>query len=178
MNTIKRLFFMGCLGFLTQCATTSPSQNTPARGGNARVDVESPVDTDNSLLVKGCPMDPLQWLYASQQFNQGVQDSIATKIAQAAQTDAATLDRLVANKNNNPMAISSALKVYIDKASQKRTPVSEAFYQQYANSRMTMCAVIDALRSGSIKQEESSKVAGNTFREVAKSFEKFNQQVK
>ena len=178
MNTIKKLFFMGCLGLLTQCATTSPSQNFPAGGGNARVDVESSVDTDNNLLAKGCPLDPLQWLYTSQQFDRGIQDTIAAKIAQASQTDAATLDRLVANKNSNPMAISSALKTYIDKASKTRTPVSEAFYQQYANSRMTMCAVMDALRSGSIKQDESSKVAGNTFREVAKSFEKFNQQAK
>ncbi len=173
MQTIKRLIFLGCLGLLTQCATTSPSQNIPAGGGNARVDVESSVDTDNSLLSKGCPLNPLQWLYASPQFDQAVQDTMATKIAQAAQTDAATLDRQMANKNSNPLAITSALKVYVDKASQKRIPVSEAFYQQYSNSRMTMCAVMDALRSGSIKQDESSKVAGNTFREVAKSFEKF-----
>ena len=178
MTAIKKFFFIGCLGFLTQCATTSPSQNFPSGGGNARVDVESPVDTDNSLLSKGCPMNQLQWLYSSQQFDKAIQDTIAAKIAQAAQTDAATMDRLVANKNSNPLAVSSALKAYIDKSAQTRTPVSEAFYQQYANSRMTMCAVMDALRSGSIKQDESSKVAGNTFREVAKSFEKFNQQVK
>lgn len=166
---------MACLGFLTQCATTSPSQNFPSGGGNARVDVESSAEADNSLLAKGCPLNPLQWLYTSKQFDQAVQNDIAANIAQAAQTDAATLDRLVANKNSNPMAISSALKAYIDKAAQAKIPVSEAFYQQYANSRMTMCAVMDALRSGSIKQDESSKVAGNTFREVVKSFEKFNK---
>lgn len=81
MNTLKKIFLMGCLGFLTQCATTSPSQNIPSGGGNARVDVESSVDVDNSLLSKGCPMNPLQWLYTSQQFDKAVQDTIAAKIA-------------------------------------------------------------------------------------------------
>lgn len=173
MTTIKKLIFIGCLGILSQCATTSPSQTTTSGGSNARVDVEKPADSDNSTLATGCPLDKLQWIYASEKFDQAEQNKLAEKINQAAETDAATMDRLVANKNTNPMAVSSALKAYIEKAAQTRTPVSDAFYQQYANSRMTMCAVMDALRSGSIKQDESSKVAGNTFREVAKSFEKF-----
>jgi len=174
MTTIKKLIFLGCIGIFSQCATTSPSQNTSSGGSNARVDVEASVDNDNSTLAKGCPLDKLQWLYASQQFDQAKQNQLAAKITQAAQSDAATLDRLLANKNNNPMGVSSALKMYIEQAANTRTPVSEAFYQQYVNSRMTMCAVIDALRSGSIKQEDGTKVAGNTFREVAKSFEKFS----
>ncbi|MPR32970.1 hypothetical protein [Salmonirosea aquatica] len=174
MTTIKKLIFIGCMGILSQCATTSPSQSPSMGGGNARVDVEGSADTDNSLLSKGCPLDKLQWLYASQQFDKAKQNQLAEKITQSAQADAATMDRLVANKNTNPMAVSSALKTYIEQASKSRTPVSDEFYQQYVNSRMTMCAVIDALRSGSIKQEDSPKVAGNTFRDVAKSFEKFN----
>ncbi len=173
MKTIRKLIILGCLVVLTQCSTTSPSQSPSSGGSNARVDVEKPTESDDITLAKGCPLDKLQWLYASEKFDKAKQNQIAEKINQAAQTDAATMDRLVANKNTNPMAISSALKAYIEQAAQIRTPVSDAFYQQYANSRMTMCAVMDALRSGSIKQDESSKVAGNTFREVAKSFEKF-----
>jgi hypothetical protein len=173
MTTLKKLIFLGCMGFLTQCATTSPSQSPSSGGSNARVDVEKPAETDNSTLAKGCPLDKLQWLYISEKFGRDEQNKLAEKIILAAQTDAATMDRLVANKNTNPMQASSALKTFIEQAAQVKTPVSDAFYQQYANSRMAMCAVIEALRSGSIKQEESSKVAGNTFREVAKSFEKF-----
>jgi hypothetical protein len=173
MTTLKKLFFISCLGFLTQCATTSPSQSTSSGGSNARVDVEKSTDQDDSTLAKGCPLDKLQWLYASESFDSARQNQLVEKIIQSAQTDAATLDRLVANKNTNPLAVSSALKAYIEKAALTRTPVSDAFYKQYTNSRMTMCAVMEALRSGSIKRDESSKVAGNTFREVAKSFEKF-----
>lgn len=173
MITLKRLLFPLCMALLTQCATTSPSQSPSSGGSNARVEAGASADTDNGTLAKGCPLDKLQWLYASQQFDPDVQEELAAKIAQAAQTDAATLDRLVANRNTNPMDISSALKAYIEKVAQTRTPVSEAFYQQYASSRMAMCAVMDALQSGTIRQDERSKVAGNTFREVAKSFEKF-----
>lgn len=169
---LKKIFLLSALVlFLTQCTTTSPSQTTNTGGGNARVDSGSTTDADNSTLHQGCPLDKLQWLYVNDKFDLARQNQLADTLAQAARTDAATLDRMVANRNNNPMTASSALKTLVEKLAVTRVPVSEEFYKQYASSRMAMCAVMDALRSGSIKQDESSKVAGNTFREVAKSFE-------
>jgi len=172
MKYLPKFFSLVTLALLTQCATTSnPPQTTIPGGGNARVNEEATVAVDNSTLDKGCPLDKLQWLYISEKFDLAQQNQLADTLAQAARTDAATLDRMAANRNNNPMAASSALKVLVEKMAVSRVPVSEAFYKQYSSSRMVMCAVINALRSGSIKQDESSKVAGNTFREVAKSFE-------
>lgn len=172
MNYFRKIPALLALFFLTQCATTSnPPQTTSSGGANTRVNEEVTATTDNSTLDKGCPLEKLQWLYASDKFDMYRQNRLADTLAQAARTDAATLDRMVANRNNNPMAASSALKTLVEKMSATRVPVSEEFYKQYSRSRTAMCAVLDALRSGSIKQDESSKVAGNTFREVAKSFE-------
>jgi len=172
MKHLPKFLSLVALALLTQCATTSnPPQSTIPGGGNARVNEEATVAIDNSTLDKGCPLDKLQWLYISEKFDAALQNQLADTLAQAARTDAATLDRMVANRNNNPMAASSSLKMLVEKMAGDRVPVSEGFYKQYANSRMTMCAVMEALRSGSIKKDESSKVAGNTFREVAKSFE-------
>ncbi|GHB72534.1 hypothetical protein [Persicitalea jodogahamensis] len=171
MNYFRKALALLLLLFLSQCATTLPSQTTKPGGGNARVNEESTAKTDNSTLDKGCPLDKMQWLYVNDKFDAVRQSQLADTLAQAARTDAATLDRMAANRNNNPMEISSALKTLVEKMAESRVPVNEEFYKQYSSSRMAMCAVIDALRSGSIKQDESSKVAGNTFREVAKSFE-------
>ncbi len=171
MKIPKMIVAFTSLLLLTQCAPTSPSQTTLPGGTNARVDANAQPDTDDNTLDKGCPLDKLQWLYVSEKANVENQNELAGQLAQAAQTDAVTLDRMAANKNNNPMVISSALKAYVEKMSQSRIPVSEAFLKQYSSSRMAMCAVMDALRSGSIKPDQSSRVAGNTFREVAKSFE-------
>ena len=172
MKCLPKVFSVVVLALLTQCATTSgpPKTATPG-GGNARVNEETASATSNSTLDDGCPLDKLQWLYVSEKFDLAQQNQLADTLAQAARTDAATLDRMAANRNNNPMAASSALKVLVEKMAVSRVPVSDAFYKQYSSSRMAMCAVMNALRSGSIKQDESSKVAGNTFREVAKSFE-------
>ncbi len=171
MNYLRKAFILSSLAFLTQCATTQPSQTTRTGGSNARVNEESTATTDNNTLDKGCPLDKLQWLYVNEKFDRAQQNKLADTLAQAARIDAATLDRMAANRNNNPMAISSALKTLVEKMSTNRVAVNEEFYKQYSSSRMAMCAVFEALRSGSIKQDESSKVAGNTFREVAKSFE-------
>lgn len=172
MKHLPRLLSLAALAFLTQCASTSnPPRSTAPGGGNARVNEEARVATDNSTLAKGCPLDKLQWLHVSEKFDLARQNQLADTLAQAARTDAATLDRMAANRNNNPMAASSSLKMLVEKMAEDRVPVSGEFYRQYANSRMAMCAVMEALRSGSIKKDESSKVAGNTFREVAKSFE-------
>ena len=174
MKYLRKSLFLFGLALLTQCATTSPPQTDNSGGSNARVSVDDKptASADISTLAKGCPLDKLQWLYASEKFDAARQNQLADTLAKAAQFDAATLDRMAANRNNNPMVASSSLKVLVEKMAQTRVPVSEEFYKQYASSRMAMCAVMDALRSGSIKQDESSKVAGNTFREVAKSFEK------
>lgn len=168
---LKNVFLLSALVLLTQCATTNPPQTTTRGEGNARIETGNSTDSDKSTLNQGCPLDKLQWLYVSDNFNLARQNQLADTLAQAARTDAATLDRMVANRNNNPMAASSALKTLVENMAVNRVSVSEEFYKQYASSRMAMCAVIDALRSGSIKQDQSSKVAGNTFREVAKSFE-------
>ncbi len=169
------LAFVGLLIF-TQCATTSPPQTTSPGGANARVDVNAQASADGNTLDKGCPLDKLQWLQVTEQFDSEKQNELATRLAEAAQTDAATLDRMAANRNNNPMVVSSSLKSYVEKMALNKVPVSEAFFKQYSSSRMAMCAVMDALRSGSIKADQSSKVAGNTFREVAKSFESLKTQ--
>ena len=171
MKYLKKAIFLTILALLTQCATTLPSQTAKPGGNNARVNEESTATTDKSTLDKGCPLDKLQWLYVSDKFDATRQNQLADTLAQAAKADAATLDRMVANRNNNPMTISSTLKTLVEQMAVSRVPVSEEFYKQYSSSRMAMCAVMDALRSGSIKQDESSKVAGNTFREVANSFE-------
>lgn len=172
MKYLRKAFFLAVLALLTQCATTLPSQTAKPGGGNVRVNEESVVvTTDNSTLDKGCPLDKLQWLYVSGKFDVTQQNQLADTLARAAKADAATLDRMAANRNNNPMTASSTLKTLVEKMAVTRVPVSEEFYKQYSSSRMAMCAVMDALRSGSIKQDESSKVAGNTFREVAKSFD-------
>lgn len=174
MNPLKKILFLWCLALLTQCATTSPPQTSPPGGRNARVDTTTPSEpeSDNSTLEKGCPFDKVQWLYASKEFDTARQKELALGIIESAQNDAAALDRMMANKNNNPLLISSRLKAYVEKMAKSKTPVSDEFYKQYVNSRMTMCAVIDALRNGSVKPEESTKVAGNTFRDIARAFEK------
>ena len=171
MNYLRTIFSSLLLALLAQCATTSPNQTAKPGGSNARVNEESTTTTDNSTLDKGCPLDKLQWLYVSEKFDLAQQNQLADTLARAAKADAATLDRMAANRNNNPLAASSTLKTLVEKMAASRVPVSEEFYKQYSSSRMAMCAVMDALRSGSIKQDESSKVAGNTFREVAKSFD-------
>ncbi|WP_373513536.1 hypothetical protein [Persicitalea sp.] len=176
MNNLKKALSLFGIFLLTQCASTSPPQTTTAGGGNARVREEVAGSKDNSTLENGCPLDKMQWLYASDKFDSVQQNSLADTLSKAAKADAATLDRMMANRNNNPLEASSSLKILVEKFAQSRVPVSEEFYKQYASSRMAMCAVMDALRSGSIKQDESTKVAGNTFREVAKSFEKLRKE--
>jgi hypothetical protein len=172
MLLLRNILSLLCVFLLTQCASTTPSRPSSPGGSNARVDTTTPAVVDNSTLEKGCPFEKVQWLYASKDFDSTRQNALAKGIIESAQTDAATLDRLLANKNNNPLVISSALKAYVEKMAATRTPVSDEFYKQYVNSRMTMCAVIDALRDGSVKADESSKVASNTFKDVIKSFEK------
>jgi hypothetical protein len=176
MTLLKKAVFLLSMFVLTQCATTSPS-GAPSGGATARVGVESdtPQAQGNASLADGCPLDKMQWLYTSKQFNAAKQKELAAKIVQAAKSDAAVLDKMVADKNNNPLAISSSLKNYVEDMAQSRTPVSDEFYKEYANCRMTMCAVYDALRNGSIKKEESSKVAGNAFRDIARTFEKLKE---
>lgn len=171
MKISKVIMAAASILLLAQCATTSPSQTTLPGGTNVRVDANTQPEGDNNTLDKGCPLDKLQWLQVTDNYVLDKQNELADKLATAAQTDAATLDRMAANKNNNPMVISSALKAVVEQMSQSRMPVSEAFFKQYSSSRTAMCAVMDALRNGSIRSDQSSKVAGNTFREVGKSFE-------
>lgn len=171
MTLIKKAVYLLSMLLLMQCASTSPSVSTGG-GPTARVGTDSNTSQNNKTLADGCPLDKMQWLYSSTQYDESKQKELAKKITQAAQADATALDEMVANNNNNPLGITSELKTYVDQMSQSRTPVSDEFYKQYANSRMTMCAVYDALRSGSIKKDESSKVAGNAFRDIARSFEK------
>lgn len=171
MKISKILTAAASILLLSHCVTTSPSQTTRPGGTNVRVDASAQPESDNNKLDKGCPLDKLQWLQVTDNYVVEKQNELADKLANAAQADAATLDRMAANKNNNPMVISSALKGVVEQMSQSRMPVSEAFFKQYSSSRAAMCAVMDALRNGSIRADQSAKVAGNTFREVGKSFE-------
>jgi len=123
-------------------------------------------------METSCPLEKIQWLYASKQFDPTRQKEIAKQISISAQTDATTLDRMASNNNNTPLNISSSLKATVDKLAINRTPVSEEFYKQYVNSRLAMCAIVDAIRNGSVKKEESSKIAGKSFKDVEESFGK------
>lgn len=171
MHTFKKIAFLLTTFILTQCATTSPPASSPTGGVNSRVGTEAPTPSASPLSA-GCPLDKMQWLASSKNFDSLQQKEMAKKIALAAHEDAAILDKMVASNSNSPLEITSSLKSVVDAMAQTKTPVSEGFYKQYTNSRMTMCAVFDALRNGSIKLEDRSKVAGNTFRDVAQSFEK------
>lgn len=176
MKILKKLTYFVSLILFTQCATTTPirTQSYPAgTTPNARVDtLPSTTGSDPNTLENGCPMEKIQWMYASKQFDLTKQKEVARQIAAAAQTDANTLDRMASNNNNTPLYISSSLKTTIDKLSLTRTAVSEEFYKEYINSRLAMCAIVDAIRNGSVKKEESSKIAGKTFKDVEVTFGK------
>ncbi|MBU1822040.1 MAG: hypothetical protein KKG00_11095 [Bacteroidetes bacterium] len=175
---LKKAAFVLCMCFLTQCATTPPSRTTSTSSPTARVGTESnapQASSSGSSLANGCPLDKMQWLYASTKYDATREKELAAKITIAAQTDAATLDKMVANSAANPLEITSSLKGYVEQMSQSRVPVSDEFYKQYTSSRMTMCAVYDALRNGSIKKDDGAKVAGNAFRDIARTFEKLQK---
>ncbi|TDB61828.1 hypothetical protein [Arundinibacter roseus] len=173
MRIFKKVSILASVFLFTQCATTSPSQSPTLGRPTARVDTQPAASSQELTLDKSCPLDKVQWLYASKEVNLAKQQQLAQLIAEAALVDATTLDQMVSNNSNNPLAISSSLKALIDKMAETKTPVSDAFYKEYVNSRMTMCAVIEALRNGSIKKDQSSKVAGTAFKDVVKTFEKF-----
>ena len=175
MKFIKKISFVVLALVFTQCATTTPvrTPNYPVSTPNARVDSQvGTTPTGPNTLENSCPLEKIQWLYASKQFDPSRQKEIAKQIAAAAQADATTLAQMAANNNNTPLYISSSLKTTIDKLSVTRTPVSEEFYKEYVNSRLAMCAIVDAIRNGSVKKEESSKIAEKTFKDVQESFGK------
>ncbi len=173
MILFRKFLMLASIFLFAQCATTSPNQSPTFGSPTARVDTQPTATSQELTLDKSCPLDKMQWLYASKEVNLPKQQQLAQLIADAALADATTLEQMASQNTNNPLAVSSSLKALIDKVAITKTPVTDAFYKEYVNSRMAMCAVIEALRNGSIKKDQSSKAAGTAFKDVAKKFEQF-----
>ncbi|GAB2789102.1 hypothetical protein GCM10027275_37560 [Rhabdobacter roseus] len=172
MRNFVKCLAAAALLLLTQCVATQPSTTGTSQRPTARIGTEAETGPATAKLNGGCPLDKLQWLEAAKQYDQEKQRSLASQLAQAAQADAATLDRMASSGNNNTLAMDSELKGLVEKlAANGKVPVSDGFYKEYLSSRMAMCAVMDALRNGSIKKDETSKVASTTFKNIAKSFQ-------
>lgn len=126
--------------------------------------------SETSQLADGCPLDKINWLVVSTQYNNSELALLAQKFSEAAQADAQELNKMALNGDNSPLRLSSALKSVIDNAASTKIQVSDDFYKQYATNRLAMCGIIEALQRGSIKKDESAKATESAFRNVANSF--------
>jgi hypothetical protein len=157
--------------FLTGCAsssttTSSRTVSTPT----ARTAPEGTTTGTANSLANGCPLEKITWLVVSQNYSNADLSSLAQKFAEAAQSDVQKLTVMVNSGNNSPLQLSSSLRTTVESAAAKKINVSDEFYKQYANNRLAMCGVIDALQKGSIKKGESAKAAESAFKSVANSF--------
>jgi hypothetical protein len=152
---------------LVQC-TSAPSTSTRTISTpTTRVSTPSTAPTK---LSDGCPLDKINWLVVGTQYSNQDLALLSQKIADAAQSDVQKLNQMIANGGNSPLEISSSLGSMIDNASSTKIQVSDDFYKQYVSSRMAMCGIVEALKRGSIKKDESAKAAESTFKNVANSF--------
>lgn len=146
------------------CSSSSPSTTNTTTNPAGRV-VAVTLNSD-------CPLEKTSWLVVDQQANLEVQSALAKQLSSAAIADANNISVV---SNHSTLHFASSLQKLIDENANKKVKVSQAFYNEYTANRNSLCAVLEALRRGSIKKEESSKTAETAFRKIALSFEKFDQ---
>jgi hypothetical protein len=160
---------MGMALILTQCVSSQPTTTSspPANGRVARTTAEHG-------LENGCPLDKLTWLVVSKEYSDGDLAALAGRLSEAARNDAEKLKEMTARGESTPLEMSSNLKDLVEATSQTKMQVDDSFYKEYINNRMAICSILDALRKGSIKKDESVKATESAFRKVAESFDELS----
>ncbi|GAB3166012.1 hypothetical protein [Telluribacter humicola] len=165
-------FWIGLAMILTQCVSSQPTTTTSKGGSTART-----AATTNDL-ENGCPLDKMNWLVVGKEFNEAELAQLANRLSDAARSDAQQLNEMIARGDASPLAITSSLKSIVEGASQSKMQVNDEFYKEYVSNRMAICSILDALRKGSIKKDESVKATENAFRNVAQSFDELSKNLK
>ncbi len=153
--------------FLAGCASTSGSGNSNGNVNNSSARVIPTLQND-------CPLQKISWLVVDAKADNEKVASVSRKLSEAALKDADKIKQM-ATTGNSPLELSSALQSVVDANAGTRLVVSQEFYQEYVSNRSSLCAVLEAVRRGSIKKEESTKSTETAFRKISGSFEKFSQ---
>lgn len=152
-----------------QCTSSQRAASTNSGAASARLGAEETATT--WTLQRGCPLDKVNWISGSKEFDTTAQAALSNVLRAAALHDAQTLEKMAQQGVANPLLLESRLRVVVDSIAQHRIQVSEAFYKDYAASRLTFCSYIEALRNGSVRKEESMKATETAFRRVSSTFE-------
>ena len=152
-----------------QCTSSQRMTSKNSGDASARLGAEETVTT--WTLQRGCPLDKVNWLSGSKEFDASTQAVLSNLLKEAALHDAQMLEKMAQQGVANPLLLESRLRVVVDSIAQHRIQVSELFYKEYASSRLTLCSYIEALRNGSIRKEESMKATETAFRRVSSTFE-------
>ena len=156
---------------LTQCVSSQPTTSTSKTSSGART-------AANNGLDNGCPLDKMTWLVVSKEYNETELAKLAGQLSDAARSDAQQLNEMIARGNASPLELSSSLRSMVESISQSKTQVNDEFYKEYVSNRMAICSILDALRKGSMKKDESAKATESAFRKVAESFDELSQSLK
>lgn len=167
-NSFHRSVLLGIAALaIYGCASSTGSISTGNNTNpNARV--------TESTLQNDCPLEKTSWLVVKAQVDQDQLGIISKKLSDAALKDAENI-RQMSTTGNNLLQLNSALQHVVDSNATTPYAVSQEFYQEYVNNRNSLCAVLEAVRRGSIRKDESLKSTETAFRKISGSFGKFSR---
>jgi hypothetical protein len=167
-KSIRRSVFWSFIAFIAYgCASSTGNVSTSGTGNpNARV--------TESTLQNDCPLEKTSWLVVKNTVEKDQLANISKKLSEAAMRDAEKI-RQISTTGKTLLQLSSELQNVVDSNATGSYAVSQEFYQEYVNNRNSLCAVLEAVRRGSIRKDESLKSAETAFRKISGSFEKFSR---
>ena len=100
-----------------------------------------------SSIFKGqCPLERIDWMEVSEGFDRNAMIAIATELQASAKADASKIKNIA--EGNASAKVKGDFSQTVNKLGEKKTKVSQAFYEQYLMMRTPVCNIYQAVQSG------------------------------
>lgn len=100
-----------------------------------------------SSIFKGqCPLERIDWMEVSEGYDRNTLIALATELEAAAKADAAKIKDIAEGKVSGN--VKGDFSNTVEKITQKKTVVSQEFYEQYLMMRTPVCNIFQAVQMG------------------------------
>ncbi|TPD69764.1 hypothetical protein [Flavobacterium microcysteis] len=121
---------------------------------------------------KGCPLERLNWMEASEGYDSKTMLEIATKLEAAVKSDLSAIKGDAKAKGE----LNSTLNDIVNKNGGGKIKVSQEFYEAYINKRSGICAVYQGIKDKIFTDDVAKSKAQELYLKLAESFSQIKSE--